>query len=201
MRKSRHTAPLIRHKYLYSSLRPDHIRVLRLHPGTFDNQLRLDLEVVNIRSPPPFTALSYTWSPTFPKHVVGCGDAEIAIGHKLWLCLLNLRHKDDQQMFWIDAICINQEDVAERTQQVQLMRLIYQSAEDAIVWLGNHLENAREGVELAQQLSGLFNRFHGPQGRPSSSIFTSTELGLPEGDHSSWKALDAILWSPRFTRA
>lgn len=81
------------------------------------------------------------------------------------------------------------------------MRLIYQSAKDVIVWLGNHFENAQEGVELAQQLSGLFGRFYGSQGSANSSTFTFRDLGLPEGDHASWKALDAILWSPWFTRA
>lgn len=179
----------------------DHIRLLRLNPGAHDHQLRFDLEVVKIGNLPHFTALSYTWNPNFPKHLVSCGEAEIAIGHNLWLCLLQLRQTDDHQCFWIDAICINQEDKDERTQQVQLMRLIYQSAEDAIVWLGDHFDNVREGVELAQQLSRIHYRLYGPEGHRSFSTLTFRELGLPEADHVSWKALDAILWAPWFTRA
>ncbi|KAI9929628.1 hypothetical protein ASPWEDRAFT_172709 [Aspergillus wentii DTO 134E9] len=38
--------------------------------------------------------------------------------------------------FWIDAICINQKDVAERSAQVKIMSQIYTKAAQVIVWLG-----------------------------------------------------------------
>ncbi|RMJ18124.1 hypothetical protein CDV36_002239 [Fusarium kuroshium] len=38
--------------------------------------------------------------------------------------------------FWADAICINQQDIKERTQQVQLMGQIYGSAETVYSWVG-----------------------------------------------------------------
>jgi hypothetical protein len=37
---------------------------------------------------------------------------------------------------WIDAICINQADIAEREAQVKLMRRIYQQASTVVIWLG-----------------------------------------------------------------
>lgn len=37
---------------------------------------------------------------------------------------------------WIDALCINQDDVAERNQQVPRMKDIYEKAQYVIVWLG-----------------------------------------------------------------
>jgi len=37
---------------------------------------------------------------------------------------------------WIDAICINQSNVAERELQVGLMRDIYQQADGVVIWLG-----------------------------------------------------------------
>ena len=37
---------------------------------------------------------------------------------------------------WIDAICINQSNVAERELKVGLMRDIYQQAEGVVIWLG-----------------------------------------------------------------
>lgn len=39
-------------------------------------------------------------------------------------------------MLWVDAVCINQRDVDERTQQVSMMRDIYASAEQVFIWLG-----------------------------------------------------------------
>ena len=37
---------------------------------------------------------------------------------------------------WIDALCINQEDVQERNEQVGLMNRIYGDADEVLIWLG-----------------------------------------------------------------
>lgn len=52
--------------------------------------------------------------------------------------LLHLRpaNGDDRRPLWIDAICINQNDREERSQQVAMMREIYASATQVIIWLG-----------------------------------------------------------------
>jgi Heterokaryon incompatibility protein (HET) len=44
-----------------------------------------------------------------------------------------LRKETDKWRVWIDAICVNQEDIDERNQQVLLMRRIYETAEQGIV--------------------------------------------------------------------
>lgn len=51
---------------------------------------------------------------------------------------------DDEQnegkgarFFWVDAICINQNDLEERSAQVQIMPQIYSKASCVIVWLGD----------------------------------------------------------------
>lgn len=40
------------------------------------------------------------------------------------------------RFLWIDAIRINQEDIADRNHQVGLMRQIYSGASEVVVWLG-----------------------------------------------------------------
>ncbi|KAF5577127.1 heterokaryon incompatibility 6 OR allele [Fusarium pseudocircinatum] len=40
------------------------------------------------------------------------------------------------QPFWIDAICINQDDIQERNSQVAMMSQIYGSAHSVLAWLG-----------------------------------------------------------------
>lgn len=50
--------------------------------------------------------------------------------------------------FWIDAICINQRDRAERSQQVGMMRDIYSRAQSTVIWLGDAYQSA-EDVDLA----------------------------------------------------
>jgi hypothetical protein len=50
--------------------------------------------------------------------------------------LLNLRVCRLTGLMWVDALCINHEDVAERSSQVLLMGDIYSGATEVIVWLG-----------------------------------------------------------------
>ncbi|KAJ4293325.1 hypothetical protein N0V90_008607 [Kalmusia sp. IMI 367209] len=49
----------------------------------------------------------------------------------------------DTPWIWIDAICINQADFKERTAQVGLMRRIYRSCTEVIIWLGREGEETR----------------------------------------------------------
>ena len=43
---------------------------------------------------------------------------------------------------WIDAICINQSDDVEKSQQVQLMRGIYATADHVLIWTGEEDEHS-----------------------------------------------------------
>ncbi|KAH9213125.1 hypothetical protein DL95DRAFT_302949, partial [Leptodontidium sp. 2 PMI_412] len=46
--------------------------------------------------------------------------------------LANIQGNDEDIPLWVDAICINQQDLEERSAQVQLMKKIYQQAEGVI---------------------------------------------------------------------
>lgn len=52
-----------------------------------------------------------------------------------------------------DAVCINQQDFAERAQQVKLMCDIYRSAKTVRAWLGNEQPEDAEGFEAATKLA------------------------------------------------
>jgi len=54
---------------------------------------------------------------------------------------MRIRHKqalatEETAHFCIDAICINQGNVAERNQQVKLMKSVYSRAKQVQVWIG-----------------------------------------------------------------
>lgn len=55
---------------------------------------------------------------------------------------------------WIDAICINQNDVAERTAQVKQMQDIYAHASHLVVWVGaaSESEDSDLGMETCRQV-------------------------------------------------
>lgn len=60
----------------------------------------------------------------------------MAVSQNLALALRYLRSRDQVRTLWIDAICINQEDTDERSEQVGRMSDIYKLADKVIAWLG-----------------------------------------------------------------
>lgn len=130
---------------LYHPLDPSkrEIRLLEIH-GPLDAQGRIQypLSIVSLDDKPSYIALSYQWKPDiyFGENVivVAINGLELHLSENLSSFLLHLPHlklpnshghqhlevKNEVQ-FWIDAICINQQDLQERAQQVGVMRQIY----------------------------------------------------------------------------
>jgi hypothetical protein len=70
--------------------------------------------------------------------------------------LLYLRLSDRPRVLWIDAICIDQQNLPERSHQVKRMRIIFESAQRVIAWLGSEGDNSAHALKtldlLASQL-------------------------------------------------
>jgi hypothetical protein len=106
----------------------------------------------------PYTALSYAWGPPAPTSSILIDGVSYAIRENLYHALLVIRDKItgsrfDWKYLWIDAICINQENVSERNHQVGLMSRIYSRADLVLVWLGSEADNSTMAIELIQRLS------------------------------------------------
>ncbi|KAF2456239.1 heterokaryon incompatibility protein-domain-containing protein [Lineolata rhizophorae] len=82
-----------------------------------------------------YTALSYTWGNPTKCKKIWINDAPLPITQSLYdaLCFLP---EARESWIWIDAICINQEDVDEKSWQVAMMREIYRNPSRVIAWLG-----------------------------------------------------------------
>jgi len=75
------------------------------------------------------------------------------ITKNLECALRYLRHKEFPRVLWVDAVCINQRDIQERTAQVSRMKHIYEQATQVVIWLGDYAPYTREEVELALQFA------------------------------------------------
>jgi hypothetical protein len=58
-------------------------------------------------------------------------------------------------MIWADAICINQDDIDERNQQVKQMGLVYQQANHTMIYLGEGTSETRAFLERLQSKSTI----------------------------------------------
>ncbi|CCF46230.1 HET domain-containing protein [Colletotrichum higginsianum] len=83
----------------------------------------------------PFTALSYCWGPAVTQSPIVIDGAVQRCGLNGELALRHLRGAEGVHV-WIDQLCINQDDNAEKGHQVQMMRHIYSAAARVAVWMG-----------------------------------------------------------------
>jgi hypothetical protein len=117
---------------------------------------------------PPYVALSYTWGdpscpfldlltplPTAPVKTL-CDDEPFYVEPNLSVALERLAclFKDSPNTYiWIDAICINQTDEAEKTSQVKMMGEIYTRAQKVYAWLGPEDASSDEALYILDQIS------------------------------------------------
>ncbi|KAF2648600.1 HET-domain-containing protein [Lophiostoma macrostomum CBS 122681] len=94
----------------------------------------------------PYAALSYVWGSRASPREITCNGQPLKVTRNLFDALVAIRHPTTAGPLWVDAICINQEDVEERNHQVGLMASVYRQARRVFIWLGH---GDREFVEPA----------------------------------------------------
>lgn len=111
-------------------------RVLRVQYDAALRRLSGTLQVIDLNSKPQYDALSYYWGPPGGRRKLIHIDGEaVLISPSLYAFLRRYGTKSEQTV-WVDALCINQNDVEERNQQVSIMDSIYRGAAVVHVWLG-----------------------------------------------------------------
>ena len=86
----------------------------------------------------------------------GVPYSTLDVTRNLAVALQHLRYQHKPRVLWIDAICINQQDVHERSAQVQLMGDIYRSARQTTVWLGPEEDDSCLATETLDHLAAKF---------------------------------------------
>ncbi|KIN07745.1 hypothetical protein OIDMADRAFT_174671 [Oidiodendron maius Zn] len=137
---------------VYNGLLPREIRLLRLNSFSFSSEVECSLEIVKLDDAPPFEALSYCWGDISYTREIIVSSTTFAVTKNLYAALSELRYPNKSRLVWIDAICVNQQDSAERSQQVQLMHDIYSFAERVVAWLGGNYDESQIAMSA---ISGL----------------------------------------------
>jgi hypothetical protein len=60
----------------------------------------------------------------------------VQVTSNLQSALKHIRSETETVAIWVDALCINQEDLEEKNLQILRMRSIYKSADEVIAWIG-----------------------------------------------------------------
>lgn len=116
-------------------------RFLRIRKGSRNDKLRCKLFASTLVST-QYEALSYTWGTDAHVNPVSVNGTIVGVTRNLYSALLALREPDKNRVIWVDALCINQADVRERSHQVQQMGDIYRCAHQVIIWIGEASGNS-----------------------------------------------------------
>lgn len=122
-----------------------YVRILNILGRDDDRVLSLTLKTVKLASVDnEYDAISYVWGPPNPLKLVRIDGREFQVRENIWrflnyCCDTKFRFEHHRNL-WIDAICINQDDAQEKSQQVQSMRYVFASARRVFCWLGDTSE-------------------------------------------------------------
>lgn len=148
-----------RSQYQYPSLDDSstQIRLLRIRPRQEGQDVpSCSLAAYDLETAPPYAAASYTWgSPENEGQILLDGkpmQVRWNCQHLLWQFGLH----DAFEHYWVDAICINQEDPAERGSQVAMMWQIFARAQCVLISLAHDIPDfprlARSVEEMERDL-------------------------------------------------
>ena len=149
-------------KYMYhplSSARRTRVILLQSNPNR-NADLRCTLVELLFDAPVAekrvYNALSYIWGASTGTRPLFCEGKSILITPNCESALRHLRHPRKVVALWVDAICINQEDLIERAQQVSLMATIYRQAHEVLIWLGPGSEEITQCFSRARVTSIMY---------------------------------------------
>ena len=112
------------------------IRLLNIFDEQGTSDVSCGMHTVSLDTVPKFAALSYVWGPQTSQVPVQINGVRACIGRSLDVALRYFRKAAWKMPLWVDAICINQADLAERSAQVCFMDDIYSCATGIFVSLG-----------------------------------------------------------------
>ena len=102
-------------------------------------EIDCELSIFSLDDNRTYDALSYCWAKERPICQIRLNGTPFNVRPNLFAYLELMREEQQTCWIFIDALCINQEDVAERSVQVGLMGTVYHNAQKVTAWLGSGL--------------------------------------------------------------
>lgn len=198
---------------LYRPLPPHSLRLLRLNVDTSDSNAG-SLEVVAFENAPPYYALSHSWGMKSLNTVVRIDGHVLAVAPDLAIGVQRLQELAAQNLdlntplryIWIDNICINQNDISERSSQVNFMGKIYKQSLGTLIWLGPESGSCSAAWELVDHIYDVFKSQNSTAKTPDDipikfySDIDHASSGLPPWDSQKWLNLKELLELRWFSR-
>lgn len=142
-----------------------HFRLMRLLPAVAGSEqsLAIHCEVIHedfLARTHKYEALSYAWGPTDSIRCdiiisTEAGQMVYPITRNLFNIIRQVQFVDRERFLWIDQICLNEADSQEKVRQMGMMDLIYNYAEEVIMWLDDESETMKRALHCLALISSL----------------------------------------------
>ncbi|KAH7381815.1 heterokaryon incompatibility protein-domain-containing protein [Cadophora sp. MPI-SDFR-AT-0126] len=139
------------------------IRLLQLPQGTSTSTFDGNLIPFVLARSPPFIALSYTWGATLHPEPLTINGHSLHVSSNLhsFLSLIStMKDFPPDTWWWIDSICINQDDEREKSSQMEIMGRIYKTAYRTVVWLGEEVDSLHIFEQEARDCRGAIKNLY-----------------------------------------
>lgn len=121
----------------YDELQAEHVRLLQIERSS-NIILAVQLRQFHLNDCPSFFALSYVCGTLKATEQILVNNAPFWVTPTLWQALRTFRDShigSREEWVWIDAICISQSDLSEKSRSIRVMDQIYSKAEAVLIFL------------------------------------------------------------------
>ncbi|RDL36321.1 uncharacterized protein BP5553_05673 [Venustampulla echinocandica] len=158
-----------------SSLAIEEFRLLHIMPAQHTTDpIYASISHQSINDHPDYIALCYCWDYSKGEEPIIMVDGlAMHVRHNLFSALCVLREQDSEVILWVDALCINMHDMAERQGQISVMRNFFIQAASVWIWLGGEESTSaalREIQVVAEKLPTTLSGKEEPSGESSAAV-------------------------------
>ncbi|KAK4494427.1 hypothetical protein PRZ48_014725 [Zasmidium cellare] len=94
-----------------------------------------------------YETVSYCWGDRTTPVTIQVDDKPLSVPATTAEIPRRFRHSAKPRVLWIDAVCIDQSNIEERSEQVTKMHQIYASATANLIWLGESDPETEQAIE------------------------------------------------------
>ncbi|KAG9243390.1 heterokaryon incompatibility protein-domain-containing protein [Calycina marina] len=197
-------------RFRYKPLDDHHIRIIRLQPGSGDSRIKVELQ--HVSSSNKYEALSYVWGKGENLNRISiyrqvgklASSGYLQITQNLYTALHSLRYPYHERILWIDAICIDQGNTAEKSIQVAKMDSIYKKATRVVSWLGPESSDSALALDTFRRIADSFTMSSDQKSMHIKSGSWVCDIHYDHqklrSEHQRWTAVWNLLRNPYFTR-
>ncbi|KAI1078503.1 heterokaryon incompatibility protein-domain-containing protein [Whalleya microplaca] len=179
---------------VYESLETrETVRFLRVHRDS-NGSIVGELKPFSLDAPgrPRYRPISYVWGSKAEEKSITLNGTAFSVLATVYPILElfcdNPEFKDARPWLWIDSICINQDDLEERSAQVALMTRIFGHTCYTTIWLGESTPSSDRGMDLMKLVA---------DGEEQEELKHDPKLQ----DLDAWRDYEQVALNPWFRRA